>query len=220
MRGDSVSTALNKGRRLRAIGAAVASLLLLGGCAAGTHPGAAAVVGTTEISVGDVDDTSRAVSTALGQEFNTSLTLSELVNNAVVAEVSKQRSITVSDAEAVEAAKLVVNDPTAYAKFQSDPIARDFLNGVAKAAVATIKLGGGTGVKDPKVQQAQQAGIQTVKEASKDVKVEISPRFGQWTDGRIDSKISGSLSEESAQAKAKREAAEEAAKQNMPQPQG
>ncbi|GAB2673425.1 hypothetical protein [Kribbella swartbergensis] len=215
-----MSTALNKGRRLRAIGAAVASVLLLGGCAAGTHPGAAAVVGTTEISVGDVDNTSRAVSAALGQDFNTTLTLSELVNNAVVAEVSKQRSVAVSDAEVSEAAKLVVNDPTAYAKFQADPVARDFLNDVAAAAVATIKLGGGTGVKDPQVQQAQQAGIQTVRQASKDVKVEISPRFGQWTDGRIDSKISGSLSEESAQAKAKREAAEEAARQNQPQPQG
>ncbi|WP_433161627.1 hypothetical protein [Kribbella sp. CA-247076] len=209
---------MSRGRRLRAIGAAVASVLLVGGCAAGTHPGAAAVVGTSEISVGDVDTTSRAVSTALGQDFNNTVALGELVNNALVAEVSKQRSITVSDAEAAEAAKLVVNDPTAFAKFESDPVARDFLRQVAQAAVATIKLGGGTGVKDPKVQTAQQAGLQAVRDASKDVKVEISPRFGQWTDGRIDSKISGSLSEESAQAKAKREAAEQAAQQ--PQPQG
>ena len=209
---------MSRGRRLRAIGAAVASVLLVGGCAAGTHPGAAAVVGKTEITVGDVDETSRAVSTALGQQFNSTVALGELVNNALVAEVSKQRSVTVSDAETAEAAKLVVNDPTAFAKFEADPVARDFLRQVAAAAVATIKLGGGTGVKDPKVQVAQQAGVQAVKEASKDVKVEISPRFGQWTDGRIDSKISGSLSEESAQAKAKREAAEQAAQQ--PQPQG
>ncbi|WP_233712591.1 SurA N-terminal domain-containing protein [Kribbella turkmenica] len=208
---------MSRGRRLRAIGAAVASVLLVGGCAAGTHPGAAAVVGTTEITVGDVDTTSRAVSAALGQEFNSTVALGELVNNALVAEVSKQRSVTVSDAETAEAAKLVVNDPTAFAKFEADPVARDFLRQVAAAAVATIKLGGGTGVKDPKVQVAQQAGVQAVKEASKDVKVEISPRFGQWSDGRIDSKISGSLSEESAQAKAKREAAEQAAQQQQPQ---
>jgi hypothetical protein len=204
-------------RRLRALGAAVASVLLVGGCAAGTHPGAAAVVGETEITVGDVDTTSRAVSTALGQDFNSSVALGELVNNALVAEVSEQRSVAVSDAEVAEAAKLVVNDPTAYAKFEADPVAKDFLQQVATAAVATIKLGGGTGVKDPKVQVAQQAGLQIVKDASKDVTVDISPRFGQWTDGRIDSKISGSLSEESAQAKAKREAAEEAAKQAQPQ---
>ncbi|MFG1818394.1 hypothetical protein ACGFIF_31840 [Kribbella sp. NPDC049174] len=208
---------MSTSRRLRALGAAVATVLLVGGCAAGTHPGAAAVVGDTEITVGDVDTTSRAVSTALGQEFNSTVALSELVNNALVSEVSKQRSVAVSDAETAEAAKLVVNDPTAYAKFEADPVARDFLNQVAAAAVATIKLGGGTGVKDPKVQVAQQAGLQIVKEASKGVTVDISPRFGQWTDGRIDSKVSGSLSEESAQAKAKREAAEQAQQQSQGQ---
>jgi hypothetical protein len=207
-------------RRLRALGAAVASVLLVGGCAAGTHPGAAAVVGKTEITVGDVDTTSRAVSTALGQEFNSAVALSELVNNALVAEISKQRSVSVSDAETAEAAKLVVNDPTAYAKFEADPVARDFLHQVAATAVATIKLGGGTGVKDPKVQQAQQEGAVVVKDAAKSITVDISPRFGQWTDGRIDTKISGSLSAESAQAKAKREAAEAAAQQNQGQGQG
>jgi hypothetical protein len=200
MRGDSVSTS----RRLRALGAAVASVLLLGGCAAGTHPGAAAVVGKTEISVGDVDKTSRAVSSALGQPFETSVALNELVNNALVAQVREQKSVSVSDAETAEAMKLVVRDPAAYAKFEADPVAKDFLQQVAAAAVATIKLGGGTGVNDPKLQQAQQAGTAVVKDAS---------RFGEWTDGAIDSKISGSLSTESAQAKAAREAAEAAAQQ-------
>jgi hypothetical protein len=200
-------------RRLRALGAAVASVLLLGGCAAGTHPGAAAVVGKTEISVGDVDKTSRAVSSALGQPFETSVALNELVNNALVAQVREQKSVSVSDAETAEAMKLVVRDPAAYAKFEADPVAKDFLQQVAAAAVATIKLGGGTGVNDPKLQQAQQAGTAVVKDASKDIKVSIAPRFGEWTDGAIDSKISGSLSTESAQAKAAREAAEAAAQQ-------
>jgi hypothetical protein len=195
-------------RRLRALGVAVATVLLAGGCAAGTHPGAAAVVGDTEISVGDVDKTSRAVTTALGEDFATSVTLSELVNNALVAQVREQRGISVSDAETAEAAKLVVRDEASYQKFQQDPVSRDFLNEVAAAAVTTIKLGGGTGVNDPEAQQKQQAGIAAVKDASKDIKVTIAPRFGQWTDGAIDGNISGSLSQESAQAKAKREANE------------
>jgi hypothetical protein len=195
-------------RRLGAIGAAVAMVLLAGGCAAGTHPGAAAMVGNTEISVGDVDKTSRAVTTALGQDFATSVTLSELVNNALVAQVGEQKGITVSDAETAEAAKLVVSDEASYQKFQENELTRDFLNQVAAAAVTTIKLGGGTGVNDPQAQQKQQAGIAAVKDASKDIKVSIAPRFGQWTDGAIDGKVSGSLSEESDQAKAKREAAE------------
>jgi hypothetical protein len=193
----------------------VASVLLLGGCAAGTHPGAAAVVGKTEISVGDVDKTSRAVSSALGQPFETSVALNELVNNALVAQVREQKSVSVSDAETAEAMKLVVRDPAAYAKFEADPVAKDFLQQVAAAAVATIKLGGGTGVNDPKLQQAQQAGTAVVKDASKNIEVSIAPRFGEWTDGAIDSKISGSLSTESAQAKAAREAAEAAQQQGQ-----
>ncbi|MGY4768089.1 hypothetical protein ACXC9Q_14345 [Kribbella sp. CWNU-51] len=199
---------MSTSRRLGAIGAAAAMVLLAGGCAAGTHPGAAAMVGNTEISVGDVDKTSRAVTTALGQDFATSVTLSELVNNALVAQVREEKGITVSDAETAEAAKLVVSDEASYQKFQENELTRDFLNQVAAAAVTTIKLGGGTGVNDPQAQQKQQAGIAAVKDASKDIKVSIAPRFGQWTDGAIDGKVSGSLSEESDQAKAKREAAE------------
>ena len=199
---------MSTGRRLRALGVAVATVLLAGGCAAGTHPGAAAMVGNTEISVGDVDKTSRAVTTALGQDFNASLTLGELVNNALVAQVGQEKSIPVSDAEIAEAAKLVVRDEASYQKFQQDTVSRDFLNQVAAAAVTTIKLGGGTGVNDPQAQQKQQAGIAAVKDASKDIKVTIAPRFGRWTDGAIDGNISGSLSSESAQAKARREAAE------------
>ncbi|WP_460654178.1 SurA N-terminal domain-containing protein [Kribbella endophytica] len=202
-------------------GAALASVLLLGGCAAGTHPGAAAVVGGTEITVGDVDETSRSVTTALGQPFTASLALSELVNSALVQQVANQRSVTVTDAELAPAMKAVVGDQAAYDKFVADPVAEEFLRGVAKAAVGTIKLGGGTGITDPNVQQAQQAGLVVVKDAAKNITVDVSPRFGKWTDGAIDGKVSGSLSEESAQAKAKREAAEQQQQQQQQQqPQG
>lgn len=195
-------------KALKALGVAVATLLLASGCADGAHPGAAAVVGKTEISVGDVDKTSRAVTTALGQDFPTSLALSEMVNNALVAQIREQRSIPVSDAETAAAAKLVVSDEATFQKFQAEQITRDFLNQVAAAAVTTIKLAGGTGVDDPQAQQQQQDGLQLVKQASKDFKITIAPRFGQWTDGAIDGKVSGSLSDESDQAKARREAAE------------
>ncbi|TWD78989.1 hypothetical protein FB561_0037 [Kribbella amoyensis] len=200
-------------------GAALASALLLGGCAAGTHPGAAAVVGDTEITVGDVDETSRSVTTALGQPFSTNLTLSELVNSALVQKVAAEKSITVDEAEIAPAMKAVVGDQTAYDRFTKDPVANEFLRDVAKAAIGTIKLGGGTGITDPNVQQAQQAGLATVRDASKGIDVKIAPRFGQWSDGAIDGKVSGSLSEESAQAKAKREAQEQQQQQQQ-QPQG
>lgn len=197
---------MSTSRRLRAVVAAAASVLLAGGCAAGTHPGAAAVVGKTEITVGDVDKTSRAVSAALGGPFETNRTLNEMVNNALVAQIREQRSITVTEAETAEAMKVVVRDETVYQKFEADPVARDFLHQVAATAITTIKLGGGTGINDPQLQQVQQAGLAMVRDASKDMKIEIAPRFGEWTDGRIDAGISGSLSSESAQTKADREA--------------
>jgi len=199
-------------------GVALASVLVLGGCAAGTHPGAAAVVGKTEITVGDVDETTRSVSTALGQPFSTSVTLRELVNSALVQQIADQRSISVTEAEIAPAMKAVVGDQGAYDRFTKDPVAKAFLYDVARAAVGTIKLGGGTGITDPNVQQAQQAGLAAVKDASKNIDVDIAPRFGKWTDGAIDGKVSGSLSEESAQAKAKREAQEQ--QQQQAQPQG
>jgi len=206
--------------RTKVTGVALASVLLLGGCAAGTHPGAAAVVGKTEITVGDIDDTSRAVATALGQSLTTTQILGELVNSALVEQITAQRSITITEAEIVPAMKAVLNDDAVYDKFVQDPDSNTFLRGVATAAIGTIKLGGGTGIKDPNVQAAQTAGNAIVKDASKNITVDIAPRFGKWTDGAINGTASGSLSEESAQAKAKREAAEQAQQQQNPQPQG
>jgi hypothetical protein len=90
--------------------------------------------------------------------------------------------------------------------------------------IGTIKLGGGTGVTDPNVQQAQQAGQGVIKDASKNIKVDIAPRFGKWTDGTIDGKASGSLSVLSPQSKAAQDAADQAQQQQQqqqqPQPQG
>jgi hypothetical protein len=203
--------------RLRALGAVAAIVLLTAGCAAGTHPGAAAVVGKTEISIGDVDKTSQAVSTALGQNYNTTAALSDLVNNAILGQVKQDKSISVTPAETAAAAKSAVGeDEATYQKFQSDTVSRDFLNEVATAAVVTVKLGGGT-VKDLQDQAKLQQGLLAVKDASKDIKVSVAPRFGQWTDGKLDTTVSGSLSVESDQTAAKRKAAADAAQQAQPQ---
>jgi hypothetical protein len=203
--------------RLRALGAVAAIVLLTAGCAAGTHPGAAAVVGKTEISIGDVDKTSQAVSTALGQNYNTTAALSDLVNNAILGQVQQDKSVSVTPAETAAAAKSAVGeDEATYQKFQSDTVSRDFLNEVATAAVVTVKLGGGT-IKDLQDQAKLQQGLLAVKDASKDIKVSVAPRFGQWTDGKLDTTVSGSLSVESAQTAAKRKAAADAAQQAQPQ---
>jgi hypothetical protein len=210
---SSVSRSLAK-----IVGAALASMLVLGGCAAGTHPGAAAVVGQTEITVGDLDQTTRAVSTALGQPFTASAALSNMVNSAVVQQITAQRSITISDAETAAGMKALVSDQAAYDRLVKDPVANNFLRDVAQAVVGTIKLGGGTGVTDPNGQKAQQAGQVVIKDALKNIKVDIAPRFGKWIDGAIDGKASGSLSDLSPQSKASLAATSPQTPQ--PQPQG
>lgn len=203
--------------RLRALGVVAATVLLTGGCAAGTHPGAAAVVGKTEISISDVDNTSRAVTTALGQNFNANATLNTLVTNALVAEVARQKSITITPAETAESALSAVGDDQAtYAKFQGEADTRDFLNAVGNAQVIALKLAGG-GIKDLQDQTKLQQGSIAVREAAKSIDVTIAPRFGKWSDGAIDNTISGSLSKESKQTAAQREAAENAAKQQQGQ---
>jgi hypothetical protein len=201
-------------RRLRALGVVVATVLLTGGCAAGTHPGAAAMVGDTEISLGDVDKTSRAVGAALGQAYPGQAALNGMVSNELAAQVGKQKSISVSDAEIADAAKnAVAPSAEAYQKLQADPASRAFLDKLAATVISTIKLAGGEGIHDTDGQQKAQEGVQALNAASKDIKVTVAPRFGQWSDGRLDTAISGSLSKESAQTEAKRKAAEEAQQQ-------
>lgn len=190
--------------RARVAAVALAAMLVLGGCASGTHPGAAAVVGNTEISVQKVDEVSRSVTTALGQPFGVNLALDELVRSALVTQIADQRSVTVTDAEVATAMKAVVGDQAGYDRFVKDPVANEFLADVARSAVGVIKLGGGSSISDETAQQANQAGAQIVADASKNIRVDISPRYGKWVDGRL-SGVSGSLSEESEQAKARRE---------------
>jgi hypothetical protein len=201
IRGDSVSTS----RRLRAaqvVGAGLASVLLLGGCAAGTHPGAAATIGDKEISVTDLDKSTAAIQSAVGgqQQIAPAAVLKILVNNELAAQVLDQRSIKVSEAEIVPAMKVVV-DQSLYPKFAANPVTSDFLRAAALAVVGQIKLAGGTGsVTDPNAQQLSPEGAKLVEEASKNITVDIAPRYGSW-DGTQLKDGSGSLSKLSEQSK-------------------
>jgi hypothetical protein len=210
MRGDSVST-----RRLRALGVVAATVLLTAGCAAGTHPGAAAVVGKTEISKTHVDETVRAFSAAVGESVPAPAIVNQMVNDELTAQVRRQRSIPVTEAEIAAAVPLMF-DAQVTKKLQADPLSHEFLKDIATSAVTSAKLAGGSGRLDTAdAQQQLQAGMQAVKEASKDIKVTVSPRYGQWTDGRLDTSISGSLSRESDQTEAQRKAAENAQQQGQ-----
>ena len=195
--------------RLRALGVVAATVLLTGGCAAGTHPGAAAVVGGTEISSSHVDDTARAFSAAVGESVPVPAIVNQMVSDALTAQVGEQKSISVSDAEVAAAIPLMFNDQVTK-KLQADPLSSAFLKEIAAGAVTSAKLAGGNGRLDTAdAQQQLQAGSAAVKEAAKDIKVTVSPRYGQWTNGKLDTTISGSLSQESDQTAAKRKAAQQ-----------
>lgn len=195
---------MSTSRRLRAtqvVGAGLASVLLLGGCAAGTHPGAAATIGDNEISVSDLDKSTAAIQSAVGgqQPIAPAAVLKILVNNEVAAQVLDQRSIKVSDAE-IEPAMKVVVDQSLYPKFAANPVTNDFLRAAARAVVGQIKLAGGSGsVTEPNAQQQSTEGAKLIEEASKNITVDIAPRYGTW-DGTQLKEGSGSLSKLSPQS--------------------
>jgi hypothetical protein len=192
--------------RLRALGVVAAVALLTGGCAAGTHPGAAAVVGDQEISNSQVDDTARAFSAAVGEQVPVPAIVNQFVSDALTEQVSRQKAVKVTDAEIAAAVPLMFNEQVTQ-KLQADPVSNDFLQQIATSAVIQAKLAGGTGKLDtPEAQQQLQQGTQVVKDAAKDIKVNVSPRYGQWTDGKLDTSISGSLSKESDQTAEQRKA--------------
>lgn len=184
---------MSTSRRLQAAGVALASVLLLGGCAAGTHPGAAAKVGTTEITVGELDKTVEGISSVVKQQVPPNQVLTELMRSALANQVIEERNVTITDAEIAPAMKALV-DEAAYAQWTANPATADFLREAAIALIGRVKLGGGTGLNDPALQAKGTAGQQVIDEAAKNIKVDVAPRYGKWTGTEIDGKQSGSLS--------------------------
>jgi hypothetical protein len=204
-------------RRLQAAGVALASVLLLGGCAAGTHPGAAAVVGKTEITVGDLEKNVDAISGVVKQQVPPSQVLTELLRSELANQVIADHSVTVTEAEIAPAMKVLV-DEGALPAWEANPVSKEFLRQAAIALIGRVKLGGGTGLTDPTGQAKAAAGQQIVDEDSKSIKVDVSPRYGKWTGTEVNGKESGSLSILSDQsAAAKTPAPSEQPQQGDPQ---
>lgn len=176
--------------RIRALIAAVAALLVLGGCADGAHPGAAAVVGDTEIPVSRVDEVNRAVSDALGQPLGVEDTLNVLIRGEVVDQVLAGRSVSISPAEVAAATPIVVNSSEAVSRLTNGaPAAKEFLDAYVRTFVGVAKLGGGT-VTD---NAAMNAGDQVLSTDAKSIPVTVNPRYGKWNVNQIQAG-NGSLS--------------------------
>jgi hypothetical protein len=181
------------GTKSRLVAALAAGVVLLTGCADGTHPGSAAAVGDVKISTSQLDDVVKSVSAAQGEAIAPSAALQLMISSELAGQVADQRSVSVSDAEVASAMNQVVQDPQLLAKFQSDPVADEFLRDFARGQIGLIKLGGASGISDPGARQAAQKGSQLVAEEGAKIGVDVNPRYGTWSGDRIEA-VSGSLS--------------------------
>jgi SurA N-terminal domain len=172
---------------------AAVAVLVLGGCADGTHPGDAAVVGDTAISMSQLDSTVREVSAAQGEPIQPRSALQVMISSELAWQVAEQRTVEVTDAEVGAVMNQVLPDPELRGKFQANPVADDFVRSFARGQLALIKIGGASGVDDPGAQEAAQKGLQIVTEASNSIGVSVNPRFGKWSGDQIAAQ-SGSLS--------------------------
>ena len=172
---------------------AAVAVLVLGGCADSAHPGDAAVVGDTAISMGKLDDTVREVSAVQGEPIQPRTALQFMVNAELASQVAEKRTVEVTDAEVGAVMAQVLPDPELRGKFQSNPVADEFVRSFARGQLALIKIGGASGVDDPNAQEAAQKGAQIVTDASNSIGVSVNPRFGKWSGDQIAAQ-SGSLS--------------------------
>lgn len=169
------------------------AVLVLGGCADGTHPGDAAVVGDTAISMTRLDDTVKAVSSVQAEPIAPRSALQLMISAELSKQVAAKRTVSVSDAEVGAAMSQVVQDPELRAKFEANPVANEFLRDFARGQIGLIKIGGATGVNDPGAQEAAQKGLEIVTNQVGAIGVDVNPRYGKWSGDQIAAQ-SGSLS--------------------------
>ncbi len=169
------------------------AVLLLAGCAEGTHPGSAAAIGDTEISLSRLDDVVTAVTAVQGQPISPTAALQLMINTELSQQVAQRRSVTVSDAEVASALPQVVQDPALLAKFEKDAVAGDFLRDFTRGQIDLVKIGGASGITDPGAREAAQKGNQIILDEATKIGVDVNPRYGKWTGDQITS-TSGSLS--------------------------
>ena len=154
-------------RRIRALGALLATAALLAGCA--QAPGIAAVVNGERITENDVADASATFEALLGSAPNVSAVLDALVKEKVVVPVAADFDLEASDAEVIA----YFND---YVASQGgEPLAEDQFSEAGLAAGRYLVLMGDT--------QAH-ADVLTISDqmivAFRDADITVNPRHGSY----------------------------------------
>lgn len=169
-----------------------AGVLALTGCGGGIHPGAAAVVAGTSISVSQLTDTERglaalkpkfdqAVSAGQAQGTFTNFLLSQEISTLVLQNLADKRKITVTDTEIDQNKSQLESQAPG-----SNSAAQDFWRQVAKAGALNAKLG--KAIPDD-------AGRKALQKEVTGIAVSVNPRFGSWDAGNgVITDTNGSLS--------------------------
>lgn len=172
--------------RVMVAGLAAAGLLALAGC--GGSPQVAAYVGgpgnpvNVQVSQAEVDQVATAIAATTSDAYDTAVSFSAAVmqikvQSAVVAQVAKDKAITVTDAQR----DAFYASQELYPPLAQNPATRDFM--IAYANTATIL--------------SDQAAAMAFSELMAKTPVRVNPRFGTWDDtvGSLVEGSSGSLSE-------------------------
>ena len=198
---------MTRSRTLKGSAAAVLAALLLSAC--GTHPGAAAVVGSERITNGELDDLAAALCSAQsagnpGQQTQELASrsarqgaLDVLINANLSEQFGKSRGVE-PDQEQVSAALAANERNISGLPKEQRGIFRDTLRKFAEGQLMLVEIGRRSltekGTKNITDQQAISEGT-TLRNAwaRKNVDVAVDPRYGEYSKGALLAK-SGSLS--------------------------
>ncbi|MET9952180.1 SurA N-terminal domain-containing protein [Streptomyces sp. NPDC006339] len=177
----------------------LAAAPLLTACGSDAHPGAAAVVGGQRIEVSSLQAQVKDVRAAqkaspqgerLIEETGdlSRRTLHGMIFDRVVEEVAKDNGITASRGEIQRtrgdfARQSGGEEQMRAVLLQQQGVAPDGVDDVARRAVLMNKIAAKLGVTDSP--EGQKKLTDAFSRASKELKIEVNPRYGTWDDEKI-----------------------------------
>ncbi|MCT4356513.1 SurA N-terminal domain-containing protein [Streptomyces sp. Je 1-79] len=179
--------------------ALLAAAPLLAACGGEPHPGAAAVVGGERIEVSSLQAQVRDVRTA--QEASPQAAqliqatgdlnrekLNVMIFDRVVDRVAEDNGITATRAEIQRTRAEFTQqsggeEQLAATLLQQQGVAPDQIDGVVRRAVLMNKIAAKLGIENTPEGQKKLTEVFTA--ASKDLSIDVNPRFGTWDDAKI-----------------------------------
>ncbi|KOX18120.1 MULTISPECIES: SurA N-terminal domain-containing protein [unclassified Streptomyces] len=179
--------------------ALLAAAPLLTACGGDAHPGAAAVVGGERIDVASLQAQVKDVRAAQAASPESAQLvaatgdlgrrkLNSMIFDRVVEKVARDNGVTASRAELQQTRTAFVRqsggeDRLAAALLQEQGVAPGQIDGVVRRNVLLTKIAAKVGADDSPAGQKKLTDVFTA--ASKDLAIDVNPRFGAWDDAQI-----------------------------------